>query len=140
MLSTFTQTIEKFENLLARIELLTTLGDVDAIDRELDVLRSYRTCYYCVRYRTLLDGRAPGCCDRCPVHKFGEKWQGRPRAYNGCYSVPAYHDMVRLATLFSRQKDVRMLGHLIDAIRAVISLLRIYEPELHVQDGGATIQ
>jgi hypothetical protein len=137
MSSTYEQTIAKLERLATRVPALAALGDLDGADQELEALRTYRGCFYCLKYRTVLDGHAPACCATCPVHKFGERWHGRPRLYNGCYAIPAYRDMVRLATLFSEQKDERVLGPLVDAIRGVIAVMRSNEPLLHVQDGGA---
>lgn len=92
-------------------------------------LREYNDCFYCLAYRTQLMDHAKGCCTICPLHKYGEKVIGREISYNGCYKIPPYREMVKLAWDFCSEPNEIIAKSLINAIQGSIDLLKFNEKD-----------
>lgn len=117
----YDRTIEKLNGIISAIEEAIRISDPTIAFEQINRLRNYKDCFYCVQYRKSLDDKGfAGCCDGCPCHSLGEMILGRKRLYNGCYVIGPYRDMVRYANLLNDEPNEDNAKLLIEAIRGVI--------------------
>ena len=90
-------TIDKLKDILALVNKSIETGNYSNSKEAVSSLKNYRQCFYCVGYRTMLESHTRGCCDGCPLHQYAENTTGRDIPWNGCYKIPFYREMVRLA-------------------------------------------
>lgn len=126
----YAQTVEKLELILQEGGRLARLEAWSELEELFLTLREYKHCFYCVKNRLSLEVRSlPGACNTCALHKYAERLSGRPLAYNGCYHVPAYDQMVRAALMFERIQTEATATRVFEGIRAVIAILRANQQE-----------
>lgn len=92
---------------------------------------SFDKCYYCISYRTNLETNIKGCCDSCPLHKFGNKKSGRVNSYNACYKIPYYREVVRVARLFTEEPNEEIAKLLVANITTCLENLKIHKNEVN---------
>lgn len=116
----FLDTIQKLTSLAAALRRFARDGQLAAVADDVERLRTYPGCFYCVQFRRSLTQNYAGVCNGCPCHTLGERTQGRPRAYNGCYARAPYREMVRLAQWFRTNPDASSAAALADACEGVV--------------------
>lgn len=126
----WTDTIVKLTTLAEGLRKAARDGQFAAVMPDVEALRTYSGCFYCVKYRLSLTQNYSGVCVKCPCHALGERTQERPRAYNGCYARAAYREMVRLATWFRQCPDGASAASLGAACEGVVADLRLNEAVL----------
>lgn len=116
-------TIAKWSEVLATAPGLISQEAWGELDELFFRLRDYGSCSYCVRYRAVLDRKhVPGACKGCPVHAYGERRANRSLAYNGCYQVPEYEQMVRRAVEYHNNPSRMQAEDVVSALQAVMAV------------------
>lgn len=118
--SPYLKTIVKLSALSYELRQAARNNSFANVMKEVDKLREYSGCFYCVKFRLDLEKNYAGVCGSCPCHKLGEMSTGRPRAYNGCYIRGPYREMVRMAWWFRQNPDAASAERLAQACEAVI--------------------
>lgn len=147
-MNAFSKTIEKLSLIRDRLPILVRSQQLGEAEELVSSLRSYADCFYCQDFRTELLTHTRGCCDKCPLHWYGENLIGRKRPYNGCYVMIEYREMVRLAWWFKEDSSIQSAEVLALATDVAIKALQEQEAKvdpssprwcgrrLHVQDHG----
>jgi len=127
----YDKTIEKLNGIIEILNKAIIFSDFESADGEVAKLRSYKECFYCLKYRKSLEDRGwEGCCEGCPCHKLGENTIGRKRAYNGCYSMGSYRDMVKSAFKYNENKSPITAQFLVDSIQRTIECMQNHKEEM----------
>ncbi len=128
----FCKTQERWLELISRLEDHLASENFDEFEQAITTLRTYTGCPYCSKFRKVLSGRIIGCCRDCPVHILGEKKARARLAYNGCYQVREYREMVRACYWFRDVPSRSSAQAVIDSLKAVFKALEYYAS--HIDD------
>lgn len=126
----FDETVLKLTGLAKALRQAARDGRFAAISEDVEKLRQYSGCAFCVKFRASLTMSYNGVCDACPCHAVGVRAQERPRAYNGCYVRAPYREMVRMAQWFRQNPDAPSAEALANACEAVVADMRDHEKVL----------
>ena len=122
----YLKTIDKLTTTKLVLQETLITGNYDKAESNINLYREYKDCYFCIAWRTQLDGRDDGICDACPCHKLAEEVMGRNLSCNGCYKVTYYRELVRLAYWFKQDKSRQVIEALIKAIDGTIGHMNQY--------------
>lgn len=132
MSDAYAATIEKLDSISKILQECINDNDMNRAEEYLALLRDYGNCYYCQDHRKSLTEDKPGVCAGCPCGKLGEKLLGRTRAYNSCYLVREYRDMVRDSLWFITDKSPVTIEICVKSIQK----LKIFMEQHKVELGG----
>jgi len=121
----------KFDNIIRSLtDLLATNSMVEAA-RVAEALRTYYQCSYCSAYRQTTEQRGwSGICSDCPLHAHGELLARKRIKYNGCYQVPSYREMVKMAFWFDNNRNRQSLQKLISLIEGTVDYMDRFRDNL----------
>jgi hypothetical protein len=130
MFNAYELTIAKLQGAMAILNRCVGENELENAICAVKEFKHYADCFYCQKYRTIMQGHSTGCCKNCLLHKYGEKMAGREISYNGCYKIPCYREVVRLSWEFCAAPNVDLAKLLIKNMEECINQLKLHKDEV----------